>query len=130
MITQGLDSELAEHNQRAYCIPPTGAHHVIVLPDDPSEHLTRLQGAVGGWVEVHPLPDALLLWLNEEGRITNLARNHTAEHVVTQLGAELIAELHGTAVITGRGSNEGEPQGLTRGEIDRLHQLTESVIGA
>lgn len=81
------------------------AHVRLITPD-----LRTLQGLVGGMFQVIPLAGRGDMWLNEEGKLHGLPRNHNADAVLAAVGQELLPGdyIVGTVVLTGTADGEGE----------------------
>jgi hypothetical protein len=89
---------------------------VIDLSDDT---LTKLQDAVGGWVQAVDLTEDVTLWCNEEGKMNGLPFNAIA----TSLWIDKFGEtdiIVGDVVLTGGADDEGELLTLTAEALDRL----------
>lgn len=92
--------------------------------------LSKMQEAVGGWVQAIDLSPTLTMWCNEEGKLQNLARNFTAQVLWDARfgsGTDLIV---GDVVFTGGTDDEGATLGLderTAGIIVNAHKACEFI---
>lgn len=97
--------------KRALLINTNGSIEVIHL--DPTDELSQLQTAVGGYVQaVYPNPDTTL-WLNEDGRILELPINQPATEVWEALRPGGADTLRGVVVVTGSADGNGETLPIT-----------------
>ena len=92
--------------------------------------LSKMQEAVGGYVQAIDLSPTLTMWCNEEGKLQNLARNFTAQVLWDARfgsGTDLIV---GDVVFTGGTDDEGATLGLderTAGIIVNAHKACEFI---
>lgn len=88
---------------KSITIQPDGTWQV----KDEALTLTFLQGEVGGDIE-SLAPPGCTAYINEEGKLRNLPRNHAAEVVLSALGRPLIGDvLLGPMVVVGPPDEEG-----------------------
>lgn len=87
--------------------------------------LTALQSAVGGWVQAIDLPlsTEVTMWLNEEGKLTGLPHNTTAQKLWDKafwVGSDFVV---GDVVITGTADEEGATLPLGDDMADRIRAI-------
>lgn len=88
--------------------------------------LTALQSAVGGWVQAIDLelqPTTVTMWLNEEGKLTGLPHNTTAQKLWDKafwVGSDFVV---GDVVITGTAGDEGETLPLGDDMAKRIREI-------
>jgi hypothetical protein len=89
--------------------------------------LNIAQKAVGGWIQVVPLPTKDIdLYLNEEGKLNGLDQNPIA----TALWSEdygLTDYIVGDVIITGGYNENGETVGLADTQISALMDYTRTI---
>lgn len=88
-----------------------------------SNELAVLQEAVGGWVQAIQLTDTLTLWLNEEGKMEELAHNAIAQWY-WDMAFGRTDYIVGNAIFTGGFDEEGETIGLTDQQVENLSDTT------
>ncbi len=85
--------------------------------------LQDLQSAVGGWVQAIDLADDLTMWLNEEGKLTGLPHNTTAQKLWDKtfwVGSDFVV---GDVVLTGGTGEEGETLPLGDDTAQRVRKI-------
>lgn len=75
--------------------------------------LSKMQEAVGGWVQAIDLSDTLTMWCNEEGKIQRLAHNLTAQMLWDDAFGAGTDYIVGDVVFTGGTDDEGRTLGLS-----------------
>jgi hypothetical protein len=96
---------------------------VITVNDDLT--LQFLQDVVGGWVQVVGLPresnetETVAMWVNEEGKFSNLERNDVATYLWAR-SYGLTDTIMGNVVLTGGTDEDGETLGLSDEMITHL----------
>ncbi len=120
------------HTKTALHIKTTG--EVIEL-DLSSDTLTKLQTAVGGWVEAIDLTERLTMWCNEEGKIIALPHNPYAQYFWDKMFGAHTDYIVGDIVLTGGVDSEGETVGLGAEQVEwvqffigKIRQLIEPSI--
>jgi hypothetical protein len=93
-----------------------GAVQVIPFVD---QQLKTLQTAVGGYVEPVALGPDLMMWVNEDGKMTRLPFNQAATSIFIKHrgGSDYIV---GQVVFTGGTDDDGNSLGLTEAQIQQL----------
>lgn len=94
---------------------------------DSSSEYEFLKNSVGGWIEAVPLRagdlSGLIMWVNEEGKLTGLPGNIAATAVwVSSYG--LTDVMVGSVVITGD-DGLGETASLTDQDIEKIKQVVD-----
>jgi hypothetical protein len=80
------------------------------------EHsLENLQKAVGGYIEAVRITDSIVMWVNEEGKLNDLAPNFNLNGV----GDMLLDVVVGDVVITGC-NGEGDTLSLSYDNVEEL----------
>jgi len=99
---------------RAVSIHPEGTVTDHDLSDNGNQ-LGTLQSLVGGFIEGVAVSDTVAAFVNEEGKIEQLATNPVAEYVGRSMGMQIITGdyLVGTVVFTGAPDARGNIQALT-----------------
>jgi hypothetical protein len=92
--------------------------------------LDYLQEKVGGWVQAVPLDgvlSGLTLWMNEEGKFSDLPLNEIATGLweVSYGATDFIA---GNAILTAGVDYEGDTLGLTSEELDTIMEAIQKVM--
>ena len=92
--------------------------------------LEYLQTKVGGWVQAVPMAgplSGLTLWVNEEGKFSDLPLNEIATGLweVSYGATDFIA---GNAILTADADDEGDTLGLTSAELDTIMKAVEKVM--
>jgi len=85
--------------------------------------LQDLQSAVGGWVQAIDLADDLTMWLNEEGKLTGLPHNTTAQKLWDKTfwdGSDFVV---GDVVLTGGTDEEGVTLPLGDDTAQRVRKI-------
>ena len=85
--------------------------------------LQDLQSAVGGWVQAIDLADDLTMWLNEEGKLTGLPHNTTAQKLWDKtfwVGSDFVV---GDVVLTGGTDEEGVTLPLGDDTAQRVRKI-------
>ncbi len=85
--------------------------------------LQDLQSAVGGWVQAIDLADDLTMWLNEEGKLTGLPHNTTAQKLWDKtfwVGSDFVV---GDVVLTGGTDEEGATLPLGDDTAQRVRKI-------
>jgi len=103
--------------------------------DISSQTLTKLQTAVGGWVEAIDLTERLTMWCNEEGKIISLPHNPYAQYFWDKMFGAHTDYIVGDIVLTGGVDSEGETVGLSAEQVEwvqffigKVRQLIEPSI--
>lgn len=92
--------------------------------------LEYLQEKVGGWVQAVPLSgtlSGLTIWVNEEGKFTDLPLNEIATGLweVSYGATDFIA---GNAILTAGVDYDGDTLGLTSEQLDTIMEALEKVM--
>jgi hypothetical protein len=85
--------------------------------------LQALQSAVGGWVQAVDLSADLTMWLNEEGKLTGLPHNPTAQKLWDKTfwaGSDFVV---GDVVLTGGTDKEGATLPLGDDTAQRVRKI-------
>jgi Domain of unknown function (DUF3846) len=85
--------------------------------------LQDLQSAVGGWVQAIDLSNDLTMWLNEEGKLTGLPHNTTAQKLWDKtfwVGSDFVV---GDVVLTGGTDEEGVTLPLGDDTAQRVRKI-------
>ena len=85
--------------------------------------LQDLQSAVGGWVQAIDLAEDLTMWLNEEGKLTGLPHNTTAQKLWDKtfwVGSDFVV---GDVVLTGGTDEEGVTLPLGDDTAQRVRKI-------
>jgi len=108
-------------------IKAEGVIHIMELGNDILKHL---QAAVGGYIEVVPVPEPLndvYMVCNEEGKLNDLPYNVVATLVYNYgRDAEYIDPIVGDAVIVKKGRDDLE--GLEEKDVDRILPIIKEMI--
>jgi hypothetical protein len=102
---------------KAVTVRTDGSTTVIDLETD---SLSKLQEAVGGYIQPVDISDTLTLWVNEEGKLMSLPHNPTAQRYYDKrwgAGRDFIV---GNVVFTGGVGPDGETLGLTDEQVSAI----------
>jgi hypothetical protein len=109
---------------------PYGADPTIPSPIAFGQHLRSM---VGGWIEAVCLTPKITMYINEEGKLHELAYNHAATVIAHQYCLPLSDYIAGTAVILGGPDEHGNDTPLApdmhmeiMDYIDRLYYRTQT----
>ena len=83
----------------------------VEIYDEKDFGLKFLQQIVGGWIEPVHLPDAGVMYVNEEGLIKNLPVNAIASMIVKLNGGDI--PIHGNTIVCGPADEHGDETDLT-----------------
>lgn len=89
--------------------------NVLTVVEDFDHSLENMQKAVGGYIEAVRVTDDIVMWLNEEGKLNDLAPNFNLNGV----GGLAIDVVVGDVIITGS-NGEGETTSLTAENVEEL----------
>jgi len=87
--------------------------------------LDFLQGVVGGWVQVVGLPressetETVSMWVNEEGKFSDLERNNLATYLWAR-SYGLTDVIMGNVVLTAGTDDDGDTLGLSDSMVEYL----------
>lgn len=87
-----------------------------------------LSGGVGGFIETVTLSPDLIMWVNEEGKISNMPYNRIASRWFDNVfgpGEDIIV---GDVVFTGGSDFEGYTTSLTESQLTAIEQGAKSVM--
>lgn len=97
-----------------------GAISVITATNEDS--LSKLQDAVGGWVQAIDLSDTLSMWCNEEGKLINLPHNPYAQVIWDEVFGAQTDYIVGDVVFTGGTDDEGYTLGISDEQVERVRK--------
>lgn len=97
-----------------------GVISVITATDE--ESLSKLQEAVGGWVQAIDLSDTLSLWCNEEGKLVGLPHNPFAQILWDEAFGAHTDYIVGDVVFTGGTDDEGYTLGISDEQTARVRE--------
>lgn len=92
--------------------------------------LEYLQEKVGGWVQAVPMIgelSGLTLWVNEEGKFSDLPLNELAT-AVWELSYGETDFIVGNAILTAGEGYDGETLGLTSEQLDTIMEVVETAM--
>jgi len=103
--------------KRAVIFPTNGQAYEVDLGTDT---LTTLKNAVGGWIEPVELGSPWTMWVNEEGKLKQLAVNDKATQMFNEGLHEVIDLIVGNVIFTGGTTPTGATKGLTDKSVKYL----------
>lgn len=95
---------------------------ISVITATNEDSLSKLQEAVGGWVQAIDLSDTLSIWCNEEGKLINLPHNPYAQVIWDEVFGAHTDYIVGDVVFTGGTDDEGYTLGISDEQEQRVRQ--------
>jgi hypothetical protein len=110
--------------KQALVIKATNEIEIINFTNETSYEV--ISGAVGGYIEAITFEPTITMWGNEEAKLNKLPYNHKATSLWRFYfgNTDLIA---GDVVITGGADSEGDSNGLSMADTNKLQVLVGSV---
>ena len=104
------------------CIIPADETAEVRFEDVERINLEFLQGVVGGWIELLPIPGLEVnMYLNEEGKIEGLPLNHRASSIAHRTHAVSGYDyIVGDVVLVDGIDDEGDDTGLEEAKVEML----------
>ena len=102
-------------SQFAAIMSTDGVVQVVPFVDN---QLKTLQTAVGGYIEAIALDPNLIMWVNEDGKMTKLPFNQAATSILMKHGGKDF--IVGQVVFTGGNDSNGNTTGISEEQIQQL----------
>lgn len=99
------------------------AYEVVEFTED--TFLEVCQKAVGGYIEAVNLGTGLIMWVNEEGLLTDLDFNPLGSEILAQLGQR--TGVRGDIIFTGAADEEGNVQSIDAQDLQDIKDTCDSV---
>jgi hypothetical protein len=102
---------------------------LLQLDADPKVGLKQLQDAVGGWVQSVPLANDLSIWLNEEGKFSDMKMNTVATMLWTRFYG-MTDFVVGDVLFAGGPDAEGETNDISASWIHEIETAAANMRDA
>ena len=113
---------------RLFITIPVGTGDAELVDVEGEDNSVVIHRMVEGWYECIDLSPTLSMWMNEEGKILNMAPNYRAQLIWDHFFGPRTDVIVGPVVLTGGVDDEGNTLGLGTEALDELIKLTADEI--